>query len=66
MRDIIDDPVIVNMERTGHPDGTEPEPLLCLLCEQECETIFMRKADREVLGCDLCVDELDPWEVCGE
>lgn len=64
--DIPDHPVIAAMERTGHPDGREPEPLCCTICGGECELIFRRKADHEILGCDLCVEDVEPWEVCGE
>lgn len=60
---IPDYPVIANMERTGHPDGIEPEPCLCPLCGGECETIHRRKQDREIVGCDLCLESIEPWEV---
>lgn len=60
MRRIPDHPVIANMERTGHPDGREPEPVLCPLCGGECETIYRTKQDREIVGCDLCIERIDP------
>ena len=55
-----DHPMIANMERTGHPDGKEPEPVLCPLCGGECETIYRIKKDREIVGCDLCIERIDP------
>ena len=61
--DIPDHPVIANMERTGHPDGKEPAPVLCPLCGGECETIYRTKEDREVVGCDLCIESVDPWDI---
>lgn len=64
-RDIPDHPVIAAMERTGHPDGREPDEPICLLCGGVCETIYRRKADGEILGCDLCIEDVEPWEVCG-
>lgn len=61
MLDILDHPVITNMERTGYPDGGEPDLILCPLCGGECETIYRRKEDREILGCDLCIESVEPW-----
>ena len=61
--DIPDHPVIANMERTGHPDGKFPSPLLCPLCGGECETIYRTKEDREIVGCDLCIESIEPWEI---
>jgi len=63
MLDIPDHPVIANMERTGYPDGKEPEAVLCPLCGGECETIFRTKKDHEIVGCDLCVESIDPWKI---
>lgn len=63
MHDIPDHPVIANMERTGYPDGKEPDPPLCPFCGGECETIYRRKEDREVVGCDLCIQIIEPWEI---
>lgn len=60
---IPDHPVIANMERTGHPDGKEPAPPLCPLCGGECETIYRSKETLWILGCDLCVERVDPWEL---
>lgn len=62
-RDIPDHPVIANMERTGHPDGKWPEPLLCPLCGGECEIIYRIRENREVVGCDLCIESIDPWDI---
>ena len=63
MHDIPDHPVIANMERTGYPDGKEPDPYLCPCCGGECETIFRTKEDREIVGCDLCIERIEPWEI---
>lgn len=32
----------------------------CPVCDEECETIFMRECDEQ--GCEHCVDEKDAWE----
>lgn len=63
MRGISDHPVIANMERTGHPDGKEQEPVLCPLCGGECETIYRTKEDRQIVGCDLCIERIDPCDI---
>lgn len=60
---IPDHPVIRNMERTGYPDGIEPDSVLCPLCGGECETIYRRKEDFEIVGCDICLDRIDPAEI---
>ena len=60
---IPDHPVIANMERTGQPDGREPAPFLCPVCGGECESIYRLKENNEVLGCDLCIESIDPWEI---
>ena len=62
-RSIPDHPVIANMERTGYPDGKWPEPLLCPLCGGECETIYRNRESGEVVGCDLCIESIDPWDI---
>ena len=63
MTEIPDHPVIANMERTGYPDGREPDPPFCPLCGGECETIYRRKEDREIVGCDLCIQSIEPWDM---
>lgn len=63
LHDIPDHPVIANMERTGYPDGKEPEPVLCPICGRACETIYRDVDDHEIKGCDLCIESVDPWEI---
>lgn len=63
IHDIPDHPVVRNMEQTGHPDGKEPEYPRCPLCGGECEKIYKHRESREVMGCDLCIEEIDPWEI---
>lgn len=52
--DVPDHPVIRNMERTGYPDGKEPEYPICPICGEECETIYKSK-DYDIVGCDECI-----------
>lgn len=49
-------PVIQNMERTGYPDGREPEYPICPICGEECEIIYKNK-DRSIIGCDMCISQ---------
>ena len=58
-----DHPVIANMEQTGHPDGREPDTYRCPFCGKECESIFKHKSTGEIVGCDNCIEGVDPWEV---
>lgn len=58
-----DHPVIRNMERTGHPDGKEPEAYCCPMCGAECECIFKHKSYGEIMGCENCIESVDPAEV---
>ena len=60
--DIPDHPVIRNMERTGYPDGKEPEYPICPVCGEECETIYKSK-DYDIVGCDECIRSTDAWDV---
>ena len=58
-----DHPVIRNMEATGYPDGKAPQRYFCPVCDRECETLYRQEESREIVGCDLCVEIIDPWEV---
>lgn len=63
-RDIGDHPAIANALATGYPGGREHTPENCPLCGSECEKYYMRREDGEIVGCDLCLTEIEPWEVC--
>ncbi len=63
LHSIGDHPVIRNMESTGNPGGKEPEAYRCPWCGKECESIFKHQITGEIVGCDHCVDRVDPWEV---
>ncbi len=58
---LLDHPVIRNMERTGFPDGVEPECPHCPICGETCETIY-RNYNGEYIGCDMCIVAKDAWE----
>ena len=57
-----DSPIIENCERTGYPDGKDPEFPICPICGKECDTVY-RNSDREIVGCSECVTTDDAWEV---
>lgn len=59
--DVPDHPIIQNMERTGYPDGKEPEYPHCPICGEECETLYVDKYGVAV-GCDMCINKHDAWE----
>lgn len=63
LHSIGDHHVIRNMEQTGYPDGKEPEAYRCPVCGKECESIFKHKDTGEIVGCDNCIEVVDPWEV---
>ena len=53
--DIPDHPVIRNMERTGYPDGKEPEYPHCPVCEErEISDVYEQKDDG-IIGCEACI-----------
>lgn len=56
--DIPDHPVIRNMERTGYPDGKEPEYPHCPVCgETEISEVYVK--DYGIVGCDACITSVD-------
>ena len=59
--DLPDHPIIRNMERTGFPDGIEPEDPRCPMCGRECETIY-RDRHGDIFACDECIRIDDAWD----
>lgn len=57
-----DHPVIRSMERTGWPEGREPDQPVCPICGRECETIY-RNRDGVIFACDGCVESCEAWDV---
>ena len=67
MYSLPDHPVVENMMRTGHPDGKEPEAILCPICGEDSEFFYTRK-NGEIVGCERCLItrnyyEIDPEEL---
>lgn len=55
-----DHPVIRNLERTGYPDGIS-RVYICPCCgAYDIDNVFI--IDNEIVGCDQCVSEKEPWE----
>lgn len=63
--DTPDHPAIRNAERTGFCDGREDREPVCPICENVCETIYRRRRDGEVLGCDVCIKTVEPEDESG-
>lgn len=61
MNDLPDHPVIRNMERTGYPDGREPDQPRCPFCGAKCDTVY-RNGENEIVGCEDCISFGDAWE----
>lgn len=57
---IPDDPVIRNMERTGYPDGKEPQQPICPVCGEECDTLYFN--DGQIVGCENCIETRNAWD----
>lgn len=63
--DIPDHPVIRNMERTGYPDGKEPEYPHCPVCgAEEIADVYVQD-ENSIAGCAVCVTRKDAEDVPG-
>ena len=58
---IPDHPAIRNAERTGYPDGKEPEYPHCPICGEECDTVYKDNSG-DIVGCEECISTSDAWE----
>ncbi len=65
MDNMLEHPDITRTLATGYP-GIDPEPPLCLICGGPCEKMFREKATGDILGCDLCIEEIEPFDDCLE
>lgn len=54
-------PDITRMNRYGtlskEPEKEEPT---CPICGKECERFY--KSGKDIIGCDMCVDEVDAYK----
>lgn len=58
----LEHPAVTNAQRTGFPEGNEPELPHCPVCGVECSEIYMNH-ERDILACDECHDpDNDDWE----
>jgi len=59
-----DNPIIRNYERAGTPDGlTDVEIPPCPVCGDQCTDLYKSKETGEIVGCDMCIQIIDAWEV---
>lgn len=58
----LEHPEINNTLNTGYPSDREPEPPMCLICGGPCEKLYREKDTGDILGCDLCIEEIEPLE----
>lgn len=56
-----DNPLIEMTERTGYPYPVEDDPI-CPECGAECEEVYVRNDDGEILGCNHCVRVVDVYD----
>lgn len=61
MEQLLDHPVIRNLELTGYPDGKEPQYPICPVCRKECEAVY-KDNDGNIVGCDGELSRWDAWE----
>lgn len=63
MDEVLDHPIIRNMERMGEPDGKAALFPICPICGAECVTLYEAElcGIYEIVGCEECVREMDAW-----
>ncbi len=61
MYSLPDHPTIRDLERTGYPDGKEPDYPHCPICDCEADTLYKDRFGN-ILGCSECVSAVDAWE----
>lgn len=63
MTSVPDAPWIRDAENNGMEDYGEP---VCPVCGAECERFYFYAGDRDVLGCDRCIDWDEAWIIKSE
>lgn len=56
-----DNYIITNCERTGYPDGKEPEMPRCPICKKQCFDFYKNTKGQEIVGCENCIKILDSY-----
>ena len=59
MEHVPDAPYIRDAENNGVGDDQEYK---CPICYAVCEKLFTTGGKRDVVGCENCLTEIDPWE----
>lgn len=58
-----DNPIIRNCERTGWPDGKEPQSFYCPHCGAENPDSYFLDKFGYLCGCERCIRIVDAYEV---
>lgn len=59
---ILEHPDITRTLNTGYPSERDPDPPLCLICGGPCEKLYRKTDTGDILGCDLCIETIEPFE----
>lgn len=60
--DMLEHPIITNVECTGYADGIDPAYPHCPCCGEVCETVY-RDRYGAYIGCNECLTTRNAWEV---
>lgn len=63
MYDVPDHPVIRNMERTGYPDGKEPEYPHCPVCREPEACEVYEQLEDGIVGCEACITKQNAEDI---
>lgn len=61
-QDIGDPPDIANTLATGYPSRKKAVWPRCPVCGENCDTMYLDWYGKYI-GCNVCVDKRDAWEV---
>lgn len=62
MYDLPDHPDIERAQRTGYPDAREDRENVCPICGGGGGYLFYKNQDGEVVGCEVCLTTIEPYE----
>lgn len=56
----LEHPDITRMNTYGTLSNDEEKAIFCPVCGKECESFY--KYGREIVGCDMCIKQVDAYE----
>lgn len=56
----LEHPDITRVNKFGTLSTEEEKPVFCPICGEECESFY--KLDGDIVGCDMCVENVDAYE----